>query len=174
MHASEPLVSLDAADWRLLHQLQCDASLNNQELAVRCHLSAATCLRRVRRLHALGLIERTVSILDSRAMYRHIGAGLTAIVEVTLDAQSEAHQADFSRRAVADGAVQQCYRTSPGPDFVLIVTVADMLASMVFSQRLLTRDANVRNFRGFFSTRRNKFSAKLPLPDMGGPSGDCP
>ena len=156
---------LDAADWRLLGQLQRDASLNNQELAARCHLSPATCLRRVRRLHALGLIERTVCILDPQTMRRHVGAGLTAIVEVTLDVQSEALQAAFAARAANDNAVQQCYRTSPGPDFVLIVTVADMPAFMVFSQRMFTQDANVRNVRSFFSLQRHKFSVELPLPE---------
>ena len=172
MRIPDDTVSLDAADWRLLHQLQSDASLNNQELAVRCHLSPATCLRRVRRLHAQGLIERTVGILDSRVLYRYAGAGLTAIVEVTLDVQSEAHQAAFASRAVADVAVQQCYRTSPGPDFVLIVAVADMPAFMAFSQRLFTQDANVRNVRSYFSMQRHKFSAELPLPEVGGASGD--
>ena len=160
--------SLNAADWRLLHQLQRDASLNNQELAARCHLSPATCLRRVRRLRALGLIERTVCVLDASAMRRHTGAGLTAIVEVTLDVQTEAQQAAFAARAVAEQAVQQCYRTSPGADFVLIVTVADMPAFMAFSQRLLTQDANVRNVRTFFSMQRHKFSPELPLPDATG------
>ena len=160
--------SLDAADWRLLHQLQRDASLNNQELAARCHLSPATCLRRVRRLHALGLIERTVCVLDASAMRQHTGAGLTAIVEVTLDVQAEAQQAAFAARAVAEQAVQQCYRTSPGADFVLIVTVADMPAFMAFSQRLFTQDANVRNVRTFFSMQRHKFSPELPLPDATG------
>ena len=155
--------SLDATDWRLLAQLQRDASFNNQELAAHCHLSPATCLRRVRRLHALGLIERTACILDPQAIRRHAGAGLTAIAEVTLDVQSEAHQAAFAARATADEAVQQCYRTSPGPDFVLIVTVADMPAFMAFSQRLFTQDANVRNVRSFFSLQRHKFSVELPL-----------
>jgi Lrp/AsnC family leucine-responsive transcriptional regulator len=172
MYVPDDPVSLDAADWRLLHQLQSDASLNNQELAARCHLSPATCLRRVRRLHALGLIERTVGILDSQALYRYAGAGLTAIVEVMLDVQSEAHQAAFASRAVADVSVQQCYRTSPGPDFVLIVTVADMPAFMAFSQRLFAQDANVRNVRSYFSMRRHKFSTELPLPEVRGASGD--
>ncbi|MDO4769258.1 MAG: Lrp/AsnC family transcriptional regulator [Brachymonas sp.] len=159
---------LDAADWRLLRQLQRDASLTNQELAARCALSPATCLRRVRRLHALGLIERTVCVLNGQALYQHLGAGLTAIVEVTLDVQAEAQQQAFAARAVADVAVQQCYRTSPGADFVLIVTVADMPAFMAFSQRLFTQDANVRNVRTFFSMQRYKFSAELPLDDASG------
>ena len=156
--------SLDATDWRLLQHLQSDASLTNQQLAEHCHISAPTCLRRVKRLHELGLIERTVSILHADRLRPLLGAGLTAVVEVTLDVQAEQQQAAFQTRAVQDAAVQQCYRTSPGPDFVLIVTVADMPAFMAFSQRLLTQDANVRNVRSFFSLERAKFSAELPIP----------
>ena len=40
----------DATDWQLLDWLQRDASLSNQALAERVHVSPPTCLRRVRRL----------------------------------------------------------------------------------------------------------------------------
>ena len=40
------------------------------------------------------------------------------------------------RRAVADDAVQQCWRVSPGPDFVLVVAVRDMPAYQALAQRL--------------------------------------
>ena len=103
-------VELDAADWRLLEQLQQDASLTNQALAERCHISPPTCLRRVRRLQALGFIERTVSILGGDALRALTGAGLTAIVEVTLDVQAEEEQQQFEQLAVAEPAIQQCYR----------------------------------------------------------------
>ncbi|WP_213361283.1 Lrp/AsnC family transcriptional regulator [Brachymonas denitrificans] len=158
-------VELDAADWRLLEQLQQDASLTNQALAERCHISPPTCLRRVRRLQALGFIERTVSILGGDALRALTGAGLTAIVEVTLDVQAEEEQQQFEQLAVAEPAIQQCYRTSPGPDFILIATVADMPAFMALSQRLFTRNANVRNVRSFFSVKRAKFSTRIPFPE---------
>ena len=157
-------VELDASDWRILQQLQLDASLSNQALAERCHLTPPTCLRRVRRLQQLGLIERTVAILGADALRQHTGAGLTAIVEVTLDVQADERQAAFEALAVQEPAVQQCYRTSPGPDFVLIITVADMPAFMAVSQRLFSQQANVRNVRSFFSLRRAKFGSSLPLP----------
>ena len=157
-------VELDASDWRILQQLQQDASLSNQALAERCHLSPPTCLRRVRRLQQLGLIERTVAVLGADALRRHTGVGLTAIVEVTLDVQAEERQSAFEALAVQESAVQQCYRTSPGPDFVLIITVADMPAFMALSQRLFSQQANVRNVRSFFSLRRAKFGTSLPLP----------
>jgi DNA-binding Lrp family transcriptional regulator len=65
---------------------------------------------------------------------------------------------------VADGFVQQCYRVSPGPDFVLVVQVPDMAAYQALVQRLFTQDANVRNVKSYFSVQRAKFETALPLP----------
>jgi DNA-binding Lrp family transcriptional regulator len=53
---------------------------------------------------------------------------------------------------------------SPGPDFVLILQVADMAAWNALVDRLFTQDANVRNVKSFFSVKRAKFETKLPLP----------
>jgi DNA-binding Lrp family transcriptional regulator len=107
-----------------------------------------------------GLIERSVAILNPQKL----GAGLTALVEITLDRQGAEHLAAFEKRAVADAAVQQCYRVSPGPDFVLVLQVADMPAYHALVQRLFTQDANVRNVKSFFSVHRAKFETRLPLP----------
>jgi DNA-binding Lrp family transcriptional regulator len=154
------VTDLDATDLRLLDLLQSDASLTNQELALRTHVSPATCLRRVKRLVDSGVIARRVALLSPQ----QIGAGLQAVVEVTLDRQGAELQADFEARAVADVEVQQCYRVSPGPDFVLIVQVADMAAYHALVQRLFTQDANVRNVKSYFSIHRAKFDPRLVLP----------
>lgn len=160
---SESDFSLDALDRRLLGQLQSDASLSNQALAERMGISPATCLRRVRRLHDSGLIERQVALVRPERLAALQGHGLTAIVEVSLDRQGAEHLDAFEARAVAEPAVQQCWRVSPGPDFVLVVHVADMPAHLALGQRLFTQDANVRNVRAFFATRRAKFEPALPL-----------
>jgi DNA-binding Lrp family transcriptional regulator len=72
--------------------------------------------------------------------------------------------AAFEARAVADDAVQQCHRVSPGPDFVLVVQVADMASYDALFARLFTDDANVRNVKAFFSIRRAKFETRIALP----------
>lgn len=153
-------VDLDATDLRVLDLLQTDASLTNQALAEAVHTSPATCLRRVRRLVEAGVIERRVAILSPE----RLGAGLTAIVEVTLDEQAAEKLAAFEARAVAEAAVQQCYRVSSGPDFVLVIQVADMAAYAALVQGLLTADANVRNVRTYFSVHRAKFEPRIVLP----------
>ncbi|MBT2322202.1 Lrp/AsnC family transcriptional regulator [Variovorax paradoxus] len=157
----------DAIDLQLLDALQQDASQSNQSLAERFNISAATCLRRVRRLRESGWIEREVAILSAE----RVGAQLSAVIEVSLDRQDAAALDAFEARVVQDEAVQQCYRVSPGPDFVLIVTVRDMPGYQALAQRLFTTDANVRNVKAFFSVKRAKFAPRVPLPfSPSGPS----
>ena len=153
--------TVDAVDLRILVLLQRDASLSNLELAAAVHTSPATCLRRVKRLVDAGVIERRVAILSPQ----RLGSSLTVIAEITLDKQGAEHLAAFEARAVADDAVQQCHRVSPGPDFILILQVVDMPAWDALVNRLFTQDANVRNVKSFFSVRRAKFETKLPLPN---------
>ena len=156
-------LSIDDMDIQLLSLLQSDASLSNQTLAERVHTSAATCLRRVKRLYDTGLIERQIAILNPERLASVMGHGLTAIVEITLDRQDAQSLEQFEGRVANDPAVQQCYRVSPGPDFVVVVHVKDMPTYQALTQRLLTSDANVRNVKAFFSVKRSKFGAQLPL-----------
>ena len=150
---------LDELDKRILQQLQTDASLNNQQLAARVHASAPTCLRRVKRLLDAGIIARQVALLAPHK----VGAGLTAIVEVTLDHQAEERQQEFEALATREAAVQQCYRVTPGPDFILVLQVADMGAYHALAHRLFATQTNVRNVRSYFATYRSKFETRVEL-----------
>lgn len=150
---------LDELDKRILQQLQKDASLTNHELALRVHASAPTCLRRVKRLTDEGIISRQVALLDASKL----GAGLTAIVEITLDHQATEKLVEFEQLVAQEAAVQQCYRVSQGPDFVLVIQVADMAAYHALAHKLFATHANVRNVRSFFSILRSKFETAIAL-----------
>jgi Lrp/AsnC family transcriptional regulator, leucine-responsive regulatory protein len=149
----------DAIDRRLLDLLQADATRTNQALAEAAGVSPATALRRVRRLTETGVIERQVALLAPRLF----DEGLTAIAEVSLDRQGAELLDAFEARAVAEPGVQQCYRVSPGPDFVLVAWVPDMAAWGALVQRLFTQDANVRNVKSYFSVKRAKFEPRVAL-----------
>ena len=150
---------LDELDRRILNVLQDDASLTNIELAALVHASAPTCLRRVKRLIDSGVIERQVALLAPQK----VGAALTAIVEITLDHQAAEKLTEFVALVAQDAAVLQCYRVSPGPDFVLVVQVADMPAYHALAHRLFAAHANVRNVRSFFSIHRSKFETRIAV-----------
>ncbi|NNU44232.1 Lrp/AsnC family transcriptional regulator [Ramlibacter montanisoli] len=160
-------LALDSTDLALLTQMQDDSALSNQDLAARVHISPATCLRRVKRLREAGLVEREMAILNPQRMAESLGHGLEAVVEVSLDRQGSEEQDAFELRVVEDDAVQQCYRVSPGPDFILVVHARDMQDYLALSQRLFTSDANVRNVKAFFSVKRAKFRPRIPVPRRG-------
>jgi DNA-binding Lrp family transcriptional regulator len=162
--AVQPPGAFDPVDLRLLGLLQQDAAQSNLALAAAAGVSPATALRRVRRLVEAGVIERQVALLAPQA----VGLPLAALVEVTLDRQGAEHLDAFEARAVAEPQVQQVWRVSPGPDFVLVVQVADMAAYHALAQRLFTQDANVRNVKAYFSVKRAKFETALPLPGHAG------
>ncbi|WCM94072.1 Lrp/AsnC family transcriptional regulator [Acidovorax sp. NCPPB 2350] len=165
---------LDPIDLQLLEALQTDATLSNQSLATLVRVSPPTCLRRVKRLRDAGLIEREVALVQPDALARHLGHGLTAIVEVALDRQDAAQMDAFEARVAGEAAVQQCYRVSPGPDFILIVHAPDMPGYLALAQRLFTSDSNVRNVKAFFSIKRSKFEPKLPCSRSGGAPSTTP
>ena len=150
---------LDDLDRRILNALQVDASQTNNELAASVHASPPTCLRRVKRLVDAGVIARRVALVAPEK----VGAGLTAVVEITLDHQAAERMTEFEALVADESAVQQCYRVSPGPDFVLVVQVADMPAYHALAHRLFAAHANVRNVRSFFSIHRSKFETRIPL-----------
>ena len=104
-----------------------------------------------------------MALLSPDRLAEVTGAGLTAILEVTLDRQDSATLAQFEAAVASEPPVQQCYRVSAGPDFVLIVHVPDMPAYHSLVQRLLNAERAVRNVRAFFSVRRSKFAPALPV-----------
>lgn len=154
--SNSPL-ALDEIDRRILNTLQVDASHTNAELAELVHVSPPTCLRRVKQLMENGVIERQVAIVAPE----QVGARLTAIVEITLDVQAADRMEEFERVVATEAAVLQCYRVSPGPDFVLVVQVADMPAYHALAHRLFTTHSNVRNVKAYFSTFRSKFETRI-------------
>ncbi len=152
-------VSLDDLDRRILNALQEDASQTNHQLAELVHASPPTCLRRVKRLTDAGVITRQVALIDPQ----HIGPALTAIVEITLDRQGDEQQVEFEALVAQEAMVLQCYQVSPGPDFVLVVQVADMPAYHALAHRLFAAHKNVRNVRSYFSVLRTKFETRFAV-----------
>lgn len=154
---------LDDLDLRILEQMQADSSLTNHELASRVHASAPTCLRRVRRLVQEGVIEKQVAVLNPVK----VGNSLTAIIEITLDVQAAEHMDAFEASIAGVAEVTQCYRVSPGPDFIVIMQVRDMPAYHAVAHRVFTSQANVRNVRTFFSVHRAKFDTRTMVCPSG-------
>lgn len=159
MADTETTILMDELDRRILNALQLDSSHTNAELAELVHVSAPTCLRRVKHLTDAGIIARQVAIVDPDK----VGARLSAIVEISLDVQAAERMDEFEAHVATEAAVLQCYRVAPGPDFVLIIQIADMPAYHALAHRLFATHANVRNVKTYFSTFRSKFETRIAV-----------
>ncbi|NBX44548.1 MAG: Lrp/AsnC family transcriptional regulator [Gammaproteobacteria bacterium] len=152
-------VDLDDTDRRILQQLQRDASLSNQALAERVHLSPAPCLRRVKRLIEAGVIERTVALLSRH----HLGLGVTAYAFVSLDSHRSGTEDPFEAMVRSSPEIVECVRLSGEYDYLLRIIVPSMQAySKLLDDRLL-KCRSVRSVNTSFDLGVLKQTTALPL-----------
>lgn len=90
-------ITLDRIDRKLLKLLQQDASMPNIELAEKTNLSAPACSRRVAKLREVGLIRKTVALVNPRAL----GYNGLVIIGVVLDRSTTDSFAAFEKAAAA-------------------------------------------------------------------------
>ena len=153
--------TLDESDLRILAALQENAALDNQELARKVHLSAAPCLRRVRRLTQDGVIRSTVALLDAG----RLGLGVEAFAFVALESQRAAAGAQFEALLRRRPEVVECVRLSGSYDYLLRVVVGSLDAYSAFIDRYLLPIPGVRSVNSSFSLGILKRTTALPLPE---------
>lgn len=114
--------ALDETDRLLLATLRDQGRISNQELADAVHLSPSACLRRVRRLEAIGVITGYRTVLDPAAL----GLDTTAFVEITLRGQTDELLAAFEQRVADCPGVVSCHLMAGDFDYLLQVVCADV------------------------------------------------
>lgn len=133
---------MDRIDRKILNLMQRDAARTNADLADQVALSPSSCLRRVRRLRASGVIDRVVAILNPAKA----GRGLKAIVTVELHRHGEQQQQRFLAMATREDSVAQAYAVTSQTDVVLILRLKDMEEFDALCERLFRDDTNVARF----------------------------
>lgn len=148
---------IDDLDRRILGALQKNNRLSFSELADLVGSSAASCMRRVNKLRAEGVVTADISLVDPKAL----GKSLTVVVAVELDRERLDLVDDFKRAMRAAKEVTQCYMITGDADFVLIVAVEDVEAFDVFVKTKLYTNPNVRKFKSMIVLDRVKFEPRV-------------
>jgi len=150
---------MDAIDRKILTELQCDATLSVAELANRVGLSQTPCWKRVQRLEEEGVILKRVALVSPEK----IGLGLTVIVAIETGDHSIEWLTQFAEFVAAQPEVMEVYRMAGDIDYMLRVTVADMLAYDGFYKRLIT-GAKLKNVTSRFAMERIKSETAFAVP----------
>ncbi|MUZ74491.1 AsnC family transcriptional regulator [Agrobacterium vitis] len=150
---------MDPTDKKLLMLLQRDASKTNAEMAQEVSLSPSSCLRRIRRLHRSGIIDRIVAILNPAKA----GRVLKVIVTVELKARDEQNIRRFLQGASAEEAVTRAYSITGGADIILFLHLRDMSEYERLCNRLFGEKTNVSRFVGMVVIRTAKEETAIAI-----------
>ena len=134
-------MELDDFDRLILQSMQEDNQRTSQEVAERVNLSPVSCLRRMKRLRDAGVVAADVSVVDPAAGARHHDGGAGVAGE---RARRQARQ--FKRAMTEAPEVMQCMSVTGEVDFVLTLTMRDMLEYESFAQKHFWGDPNVKRF----------------------------
>jgi Lrp/AsnC family transcriptional regulator len=149
---------LDPTDRKILAILQEDASLSVAEIAARVNLSQTPCWRRIQRLEANGVIERTVALLDPDK----VGFGISVFVAVETADHSREWLERFAAAMKNMPEVMEVHRMAGDIDYILRVAVPDMPAYDAFYRRLIAA-VPLKNVTSRFSMERVKATTAYPL-----------
>jgi Lrp/AsnC family transcriptional regulator len=149
---------LDRTDRRILAILQEDASIPVAEVASRVGLSQTPCWRRIQRLRAEGVIERTVALVKPEA----VGLGLTVFIAVEARDHSPDWLDNFTKVVAAMPEVLDVHRMAGDIDYLLRVAVADMAAFDSFYRELIAA-VPLKNVSSHFAMERVKSTTAFPL-----------
>jgi Lrp/AsnC family leucine-responsive transcriptional regulator len=153
-------MELDRTDRRILHELQLNARITNQELADKVGLSPSPCLRRVKWLEEVGLIKGYVTELRADKL----GLKLMAIVQVAMDRHTPDRFEQFEAAIKTFPQVLECIMiTGQQADYQLKVLVKDMDEYQAFLLNKLTRITGVSDVRSSFVLRQILSTSALPL-----------
>ncbi|QRV25836.1 Lrp/AsnC family transcriptional regulator [Marinomonas foliarum] len=157
------MMGFDKIDLSILRELQQDSSLTNQDLADRVGLSASPCLRRVKALEDIGVIDRKVTILKKSSL----GLKLTAFLQISMDRHTPDRFSVFEEEVDAFPEVRNCNLvTGQNCDYLLEVVVEDMEKYHDFLLGKLTRIPGVTGVQSSFLLRSVKESTALPLDHL--------
>lgn len=151
-------MKLDTIDRRLLELLQQDADQQIAQLAAQVGLSPTPCWRRIQRLKDAGVIQRSVTLVDPKA----INLGVTVFVAVRTRNHSQAWFDRFKAVVELIPEVVEFYRMSGEVDYLLRVVVPDIAAYDLVYKRLIA-DTELADVSSSFAMEEIKFTTALPL-----------
>jgi DNA-binding Lrp family transcriptional regulator len=144
---------------RLLILLQKNNRRRLRDLADELEISTPTCLRRLRRLEAMGVIRGHTALLDAA----RVGLNVTAYVEISLVNASGSEMTAFERRMQRCPEVIQCSELAGEVDYLVTVVARDMRAFGEFTRKHFADDRRVRSYRSLLVLKQTKNEHILPM-----------
>lgn len=153
-------IHLDRFDIKILHALQANGALSNQDLAELVGLTAAPCSRRVKQLEDSGVIAQRVVRINERA----VNLNLIALLHISMDKHIPERFDEFEEEISKLPEVMECYLiTGHDADYQLKIAVPDMDSYHNLLLGKITRIRGVSGVKSSFVMRKIIDSCAVPL-----------
>jgi Lrp/AsnC family transcriptional regulator, leucine-responsive regulatory protein len=154
---------MDRIDKKILHELQSNSKITNQELADTVALSPSPCLRRVKQLEEDGYIKKYVALLNPEKL----DLQLSIFVSVGMNNHDAAIMAGFEETIKILPEVIQCHLIAgQTQDYILKVVVPNLNAYHEFLLKKLTQIKGVKSVQSSFVLRSIVDKSALPLSHL--------
>ncbi len=151
--------TLDRQDIAILDALQRDASVGLKKLAELCHVSEATCSRRVASLKKRGYLNKQVVMLDRRKL----GLGLSVYVLVAMEHEHEGPLKRFEDKLKRHPNVLNVSFISGDFDYLLHVVARDMQEYHDFAEHYFVQENHVKKYHSLFEMKSLKDISIIPI-----------
>lgn len=151
-------MEIDPTDRKILAILQSDATLSVAEVGAAIGLSHTACWRRIQKLRASGVIERTVALVDPHAL----GLGLLVFIEIEAGDHSLEWAERFLARVTSMPEVLEVVRMGGETDYWLRVAMRDMAQFDLFYKKLVAAGP-LKNVTSKFAMERCKSSTAFSV-----------
>jgi Lrp/AsnC family leucine-responsive transcriptional regulator len=142
-------LTLDRIDLALLKALTADGRISHVDLSERVGLSSTACARRLKALEDAGFIRGYGAALD----LGKLGLGVTVLVRITLESQSEEAFKAFEDAVGQSSSVVRCFLMSGGHDYLVTVLARDIADFERIHKTELSRLPRVARMESSFAMR---------------------
>ncbi len=150
---------MDAFDRKILALLQTDNLRTIEAVSQEVGLSPSACRRRMAAMRADGTIVADVSIVNRDLL----GPSLMVLALVSLDRDTNEAHRSFRKLVNSLPEISHVYLVTGSADYVLTITVADMLAYERFAEATVMAAPDVRRTETLVVMARIKAQTWLPL-----------
>ncbi|WP_018240882.1 Lrp/AsnC family transcriptional regulator [Ensifer sp. BR816] len=154
-------MDLDRIDRKILNAVQHNNRLTTEELGELAGLSATACQRRLKRLRDDGVIEADVSIVSPDA----VGRPMVMLVSISLERDRSNIIDRFKQAIRKTPEIMSGFYVTGEADFVLIISVRDMVEYEMFTRRFFYENPDIKSFNTMVVMDRTKVSYTVPIDE---------
>lgn len=149
---------MDAIDINIIHELQKDGRISNNDLAAKVNLSPSPCLRRVRKLEREGILRKYTAVVD----HAKCGWPISVFAMIRLQRHDEATVQLFEKHIGQLDMILECFLMAGSADYLVHIVGKSLADYEKFVKNNLHKIPGIASIESHIAYGTVKRSFQLP------------